>query len=120
MASVIRSLNPELKFIPQTIAGDLVYVVKEPLKAEIFRFSEDEYDLMKLFDGRHSPRQVAQKFNSLHTSIEVTAQDVMAFERSLKTMGLLEVTDKEMKDRLIELRKLQKNNALMNSKGSIT
>ena len=59
----------------QHYLGQTYWILKDPIGARYFRFQEEEYALLKLFDGDHSLDEIKKKFEK-----EFSPQKISLYE----------------------------------------
>jgi putative peptide zinc metalloprotease protein len=95
------------------------YVVKDPLKGTYFRFGEDEWQIIKLFDGSRTLDQIAEDYNKDNEFSEIDSQLVEDYWSNLNDMYLLIRGHEEMNVMLVEKVREMRQMQLLSKKGSI-
>jgi multidrug efflux pump subunit AcrA (membrane-fusion protein) len=83
-------LRPDLAIVEQVFRGETAFVVKDPVTRKYFRFRPVEIGVMRHFDGRHSPDEIAAAL--AEQGLKLTGRAVEGFARKLASIGLLERT----------------------------
>ncbi len=83
-------LRADLAFIEQVYRGETTFVVKDVSAQKYFRFRPVEVSVMRLFDGRRAPQDIAAKL--AEDGLRITTQAIEAFARKLATTGFFERT----------------------------
>jgi multidrug efflux pump subunit AcrA (membrane-fusion protein) len=83
-------LRPDLAIIEQVFRGETAFVIKDPLTQKYFRFRPVEVGVMRHFDGRRTPDEIAATL--AEQGLELTGRAVEGFARKLAGIGLLERT----------------------------
>jgi multidrug efflux pump subunit AcrA (membrane-fusion protein) len=83
-------LRADLTIVEQTFRGETAFVVKDPATHKYFRFRPVEMGVMRLFDGRRTPDDVAAALAA--EGMRLTGRAVEGFARKLASIGLLERT----------------------------
>src|SRR5919107_5257179 len=83
-------LRPELAIVEQVFCGETSFVVKDPATQKYFRFRPVEMGVMRHFDGRGNPDEIAAALAA--DGVRLTARAVEGFARKLASIGLLERT----------------------------
>ncbi|MBF0298197.1 MAG: efflux RND transporter periplasmic adaptor subunit [Oligoflexia bacterium] len=108
-------LRSDLKISKMTQRNRTHYVVKDPLKCTYFRFEQEEWDIIKLFDGHKTKEQIVAEYNSE----EVNLDTIKEFQESLDSMNLLQKDQHQTNVMLIEKMKEMRKNQLLSKKGSL-
>ena len=83
-------LRPDVTIVEQVFRGETSFVVKDPATQKYFRFRPAEVGVMRCFDGRRTPDEIAAAL--AEQEVKLTARAVEAFARQLAKVGLLEHT----------------------------
>ena len=84
------ALRADLSIIEQTFRGEKSYVVKDITAQKYFRFGATEVQVMKCFDGKRTPQEVAVAL--AEQGLRISVQAIEAFARKLSSAGFLERT----------------------------
>ncbi len=115
----IASLRKDLKISKQVLSERISFVVKEPLKGEYFKFSEDEWRIIVLFDGSKTQAEVMADYNTDHPLDPIDLDVLKDFEKSLNEMHLLEKSSREMNVMLVEKMRETRKSMLLSKEGSL-
>jgi putative peptide zinc metalloprotease protein len=88
MSGVAPCLRSDLSIIAQVYRGQESYVVKDLAAQKYFRFGSTEVRVMRSFDGRRSPAEIATALAA--EGLRVTVQAVEAFAAQMAKAGFLE------------------------------
>ena len=83
-------LRPDLAIVEQVFRGETSFVVKDPATHKYFRFRPVEVGVMRHFDGRRTPDEIAAAL--AEQGLKLTGRAVEGFARKLASIGLLERT----------------------------
>lgn len=89
-AGFLPRLRPDLAIIEQLFKGETSYVVKDPTTRKYFRFGAVEIAVMRCFDGRRTPDDIAGSL--AEQGLRIPARAVEGFARKLSSIGVLERT----------------------------
>ena len=81
-------LRAEISIIEQTYRGEKSFVVKDLAAQRYFRFGAAEVRVLRAFDGRHTPAEIAALLGE--EGVRLSAAAVDAFARSMANAGFLE------------------------------
>jgi hypothetical protein len=81
-------LRADVSIIEQTYRGEKSYVVKDLAAQKYFRFGAAEVRVLRAFDGRHTPAEIAAMLGA--EGVRVSAAAVDAFARSMANAGFIE------------------------------
>ena len=81
-------LRAEISIIEQTYRGEKSFVVKDLAAQRYFRFGAAEVRVLRAFDGRHTPAEIAALLRE--EGVRLSAAAVDAFARSMANAGFLE------------------------------
>lgn len=93
MSTAAPCLRSDLSIIAQVYRGKESYVVKDLAAQKYFRFGTTEVRVMRSFDGRRTPAEIAAALAS--EGLRVSVQAVEAFARQMSSAGFLERTTAE-------------------------
>ncbi len=82
-------LRSDLIFTTQLYEGKTCQVVKDPISMKYYRFSEREYYVLSLLDGKHTMEEVQKSFERRFRPDRLTLEDLESFARQLVTAGLV-------------------------------
>ena len=100
MSSSVPCLRSDLAIIPQSYRGETSFVVKDLVAQKYFRFGAAEVRVMRSFDGRRTPAEIAAALTA--EGLRVSVQAVEAFARKMAGSGFLERTVAERSTLQIE------------------
>jgi len=83
-------LRPDLTIVEQLFKGEKSFVVKDPTTRKYFRFGAVEIAVMRCFDGRRTPDDIARALAD--QGMKVPSRAVEGFARKLSSIGVLERT----------------------------
>lgn len=112
-------LRTDLKISRAKNQDRINYVIKDPLKGEFFRFEQDEWEIISLFDGEHTLPELVTIYNEKHPLKPIEAQTLIDFQEGLNGMHLLIKSKHETNVMLIEKMKEMRKSQLLSKKGSL-
>src|SRR5262245_1081386 len=101
-------IRSDLGITEQRYEGKRSYVVKDPVSLRYYRFSDQEYFVVKLFDGHHTMEEIQKEFEKEYRPQRLTHEDLEAFARQLLTAGLVQHESSRAAEELLESRKKQR------------
>jgi len=107
MGAYAPALRPDLSIIEQTFRGEKSYVVKDASAQKYFRFGATEVRVMRCFDGRRTPQEIAIAL--AEDGIRISAQAIEGFARKLSSAGFLERTLAERSTLQMERLRAERN-----------
>lgn len=113
------TLRPDLKISRQVMSERVSFVIKDPIKNEYFRFSEDEWGIISLFDGKRHLEEIIHDYNQAHEN-PLDLDTLKDYQKNLDSMNLLFKSKKEMNILLVEKMKEMRASQLLSKKGSLT
>jgi len=100
MSANAPCLRGDLSIVQQVYRGETSFVVKDLSAQKYFRFGAVEVRVMRCFDGRRSPAEIAAAL--AEEGMRISAQAVEAFARKMASSGFLERTVAERSTLQIE------------------
>lgn len=79
----------DLEVNEQQFQGRRYWVLKDPLTLKYFRFEEEEYQLLQMFDGVATPTVIKQTFDARFSPQKITLPELFQFSGMLHRSGLL-------------------------------
>src|SRR5947209_2802796 len=101
-------LRADLVTTEQRYEGKKHYVVKDPVSLRYYRFNEQEYFVVKMFDGEHTMEQAQKDFEAQFRPQRLTHEDLESFARQLLNAGLVHNESSRAAEELLESRKKQR------------
>jgi len=89
-AGFLPRLRADLTIVEQLFKGEKSFVVKDPTTRKYFRFGAVEIAVMRCFDGRRTPDEIARGL--AEQGMRIPARTVEGFARKLSSIGVLERT----------------------------
>src|SRR5437763_585202 len=83
-------LRSDISIVEQLYRGEKSFVVKDLAAQRYFRFGESEIRVMRCFDGRRTPAEIAEALAT--DGLQISAASVEAFAEKMATAGFLERT----------------------------
>ncbi|MBI1833166.1 MAG: biotin/lipoyl-binding protein [Planctomycetes bacterium] len=80
----------DLTIVPQRYEGRMYYVVKDPVNLRYYRFKEQEYFLLMLFDGTVTLDAAQKAFEHRFRPERLKLEDLEQFGQQLLKMGLVQ------------------------------
>lgn len=88
--ATLPQLRNDLVIIEQTQSDSVYYVIKDPVSLRYFRIVEDEFNLLRMLDGKTSAESIARSLQqSCHLKVEVST--VQRYIDKLSAAGFLTV-----------------------------
>ncbi len=73
----------------QQYLGRTFWIVKEPVGSRYFRFHEEEYAILRMFDGYHSLDEIKEEFEDEFPPQKITLEELQHFLGQLHQSGLI-------------------------------
>ncbi len=73
----------------QQYLGRTFWIVKEPVGSRYFRFHEEEYAILRMFDGFHSLDEIKEEFEDEFPPQKITLEELQHFLGQLHQSGLI-------------------------------
>lgn len=112
-------LREDLVISKMTTKSGEHYVVKDPLKNSYFRFTAEEWDIIKYFDGEKEKEHMVEQFNRDHEFVEIDLETIDEYWNNLDSLNLLIKSKEDMNVMLVEKVKEMREVQLLSKKGSI-
>ena len=119
MTETFSPLRSDLVIRKQTIARENSYlaIIKDPVKKKYYRFEEEEYFVLKQFDGKKNAEDIADLYNKKFYD-NITKEDIEEFVVSVRSNDLLEKNLSQLNTFLYEQLKEQRKSKIKQAKGS--
>src|SRR5262249_38676517 len=78
----------DLVIDPQRYEGRVYYVVKDPISLRYYRLKDNEYYLLKYFDGHHTMEEAQKAYEKQYRPDRLKLEDLEAFGQQLLKAGL--------------------------------
>jgi putative peptide zinc metalloprotease protein len=101
-------VRADLGITPQKYEGKTHYVVKDPVSLRYYRFNEQEYFVVKHFDGKHTLEDTQKQFEREFRPHRLTLEDLEGFAQQLLTAGLVQHETAQAGKQLYEKRRKQR------------
>jgi len=101
-------VRADLFITTQRYEGKTCYVVKDPVSLRYYRFNEQEYFVVRQFDGKHTMEETQKEFEVKFRPNRLTHEDLEGFARQLLTAGLVQHESARAAEELLESRKKQR------------
>jgi putative peptide zinc metalloprotease protein len=101
-------IRPDLGITPQKYEGKTHYVVKDPVGLKYYRFNEQEFFVVKYFDGKHTLEDTQKAFEKEFRPHRLTLEDLESFAQQLLTAGLAQHESAQAGKQLYEKRRKQR------------
>ncbi|MDR3234163.1 MAG: hypothetical protein LBT46_10965 [Planctomycetaceae bacterium] len=82
-------VRPDLSAERQYYLGRSYWVLKEPIGTKFYRLQDEEYAILKLFDGKHSLDDIKKQFEKEFPPQKITLEDLHHFIGQLHQSGLV-------------------------------
>jgi putative peptide zinc metalloprotease protein len=101
-------VRADLGITPSKYEGKTHYVVKDPVSLRYYRFNEQEYFVVKLFDGKHTLEDTQKAFEREFRPHRLTLEDLEGFAQQLLQAGLVQHETAQAGKQLYEKRRKQR------------
>ena len=81
--------RPDLTAERQVALGQTYWILKDPIGQRYFRFQEEEYALLQLFDGKHSLDDIKKAFEKQFPPQKITVDELQHLLGQFHQSGLL-------------------------------
>lgn len=95
-------LRPDLTITKQRHAGQIYYIVKDPVALRYYRFREEELFLIKQFDGKNNFDDVRHEFVEKFRPQRLSVVELEKFVQQLLQAGIATVDTPQIGQRLYE------------------
>jgi len=112
-------LRKDLKISKMVNHGRSHYVIKDNLKDSYFRFTDEEWEIIEMFNGDFTLDMIVSEFNKKYTNKEIDKETIEEYWSHLDEIHLLEKEQKEMNIMLVEKMKENRQMQLLSKKGSL-
>lgn len=82
-------MRPDLVCSRQRFQGGDYWIIKDPLSMRYYRFQEEEYSLLKMFDGRRSADEIQQTFQQDFAPQKISMSEIHQFAGMLYRSSLV-------------------------------
>ncbi len=96
----------------QQYLGRTYWVLKEPVGSRYFRFQEEEYAILKMFDGFHSLDDIKDEFEKSFPPQKISLEELQHFLGQLHQSGLLVAATPNQGPELLKRRQKRKKQEL--------
>src|SRR5579871_6189983 len=100
-------IRADLGITEQRYEGKRCYVAKDPVSLRYYRFNDQEFFVVHLFDGHHTMEDIQKEFEREFRPQRLTHEDLEAFARQLLTAGLVQHESSRAAEELLESRRKQ-------------
>src|SRR3954470_10213904 len=101
-------VRADLGITPSKYEGKTHYVVKDPVSLRYYRFNEQEYFVVKHFDGKHTLEETQKAFERQFRPHRLTLEDLEGFSQQLLQAGLVQHETAQAGKQLYEKRRKQR------------
>jgi len=81
--------RPDLTAEKQVALGQTYWILKDPIGQRYFRFQEEEYALLRMFDGRHSLDDIKKEFEKEFPPQKITVDELQHLLGQFHQSGLI-------------------------------
>lgn len=114
-----RPLRSTLKIRRLVQCGEICYIVKEVNKGEYYRFSEAQYEMISLFDGKHDMDQLVNLFNEKSDKYEYEMEALADLIESCQELQLLQRNQRDENIALLERLREERKKKMFQMQGSL-
>ena len=82
-------MRPDVNVLRQSYQGRDYWVIKDPISLKYYRFEEEEYALLKMFNGQNSAEHIKRMFDFEFAPQRITLQELYQFAGMLYRSCLL-------------------------------
>ncbi|GHT25302.1 hypothetical protein FACS189419_10140 [Planctomycetales bacterium] len=82
-------MRPDLTVKRQFYLGRSYWTVKEPIGSKFIRFQDEEYALLKKFDGKHSLDDIKQEFENEYPPQKISLEEIHRLIGQFHQTGLV-------------------------------
>ena len=101
-------VRADLDITEQRYEGKRCHVVKDPVSLRYYRFNEQEYFVVRMFDGKHTMEEAQKEFEKEYRPQRLTHEDLESFARQLLGAGLVQHESSRAAEELLVSRKKQR------------
>ena len=105
-------VRADLEVKRQQYLGRPYWIVKDPIGSRYFRFHEEEYAILKKFDGRHSLDTIKEEFEKEFPPQKITLEELQHFLGQLHQSGLIVAATPQQGPELLKRKKKRSRQAL--------
>jgi len=113
------ALRSDLKVSRQVMSERVSFVIKDTLKTQYFRFDEEEWKVISLFDGTRTLEEMVVAYNSTESKLQIDHSTLKDYQQKLEEMKLLESSKRDQNIMLIEKMKEMRKSRLLSQKGTL-
>jgi putative peptide zinc metalloprotease protein len=104
--------RPDLTAERQTALGQSYWILKDPIGARYFRLQEEEYALLKLFNGNHSLDEIKKAFEKQFPPQKITLDELQHLLGQFHQSGLIIASTPHQGEELLKRSKKRKRKEL--------
>jgi len=105
--------RPDLTAERQNYLGQTYWILKDPIGSRYFRFQEEEYALLKLFDGNHSLDEIKKAFEKQYPPQKISLDELQHLLGQFHQSGLIIASTPHQGDELLKRNKKRKRQEWM-------
>ncbi|MEK6707143.1 MAG: hypothetical protein AAB116_23865 [Candidatus Poribacteria bacterium] len=113
------ALRSDLIISRQSHRDKVAYIVKDPVKNQYFKFDENEWAVISMFDGTATLEEIVHRYRANHPGLLIDLQTVNDYKDNMASVNLLEKVRREANVLLIERKKQARGRQLLSMKGSL-
>ena len=106
-------LRPDLQMRRHFYLNQPRWVIKDPVGLSYFQVHQEEYDVLRLLDGKRSLEDIKEEFERAHAPQMITYQDIQQFVGQAHRSGLVISTAPGQGDQLWLRRRKQRRKKIM-------
>lgn len=104
--------RPDLAAERQVALGQTYWILKDPIGQRYFRFQEEEYALLQMFDGRHSLDEIKKEFEKEFPPQKITVDELQHLLGQFHQSGLIIASTPHQGSELLKRSKKRKQKEL--------
>lgn len=113
----MSKIRTDLIITQQIQRGKTVFIIKDPMDGQYYKFGELEFSIIKLIDGKNTDTQILEKINKIESNTGIEASDIKDFINSLNKMNLLEKSIEERNAMFVARLRDERKSKLLSKKG---
>ncbi len=99
--------------------GRSFWIIKDPVGLKYFRFQDEEYWILKQFDGNHSLDEIKEGFEKEFPPQKITLEDLQSFIGTLHQSGLILAGVPDQGHELLKRRTKRRRKEIMGARSNI-
>lgn len=109
----------DLVIVQHVYRDEKFWLIKDPLEMEFYRLNDEEYNVLKMVDGKQSLEDIKTTFESRFPAQRITHRELQNYISDLHNKCLLAYSDPEVGSQLIDRAKEKRRKKHLQNLGSI-